>query len=567
MAVSVDVGVAEDLKEPNIVHTAGPSFFRKVLLLRLPMGMVMCIMGEMARKTGKKERNTSMQLSQTNGNAKKQFWLCMLSVLIWGMAAHGYGFLHSSFSHDSLSEFNGGMGSNSWKIQLGRIAVPVYKAIFRTNLTLPWMCGLLALIWIGLAVFLTARMLSLRNRAEIFLIAGVFTVNLTVTATAATYLHDFDGNMFGMLCAAAAVFLWQRYRFGYLVGSVLLAVCMGIYQSYLSVAIVLILLICIGWLLKGEAFAGVFRRGLTAIGMLLLGGILYALMLGLTWKLSGITPASGSSNTLDLLLTLTPRDILRLMRDTYFDTFRRLFRVITPYPQWMIRAATGLLLLLTAGLFIAALRGKGKRETLLSIVLAALIPLGMNVVYVLSSGMVHDLMVYGIWLSYLPALLLAFGSSGRLKKGIRWGCALLAGFLLYADVQTANVLYLKKDMEQDAFLSYMTRVVYTMESCDGYVAGQTPVVFVGDPPQNSYTIPGFERYAGITGADSSGATGLTEDFRARAYFQYVLNDPALIPGSDVFAQMESDPRVDAMPEYPESGSVAMIDGVLVVKFS
>ena len=105
------------------------------------------------------------------------------------------------------------------------------------------------------------------------------------------------------------------------------------------------------------------------------------------------------------------------------------------------------------------------------------------------------------------------------------------------------------------------------ESCDGYVAGQTPVVFVGDPPQNSYTIPGFERYAGITGADSSGATGLTEDFRARAYFQYVLNDPALIPGSDVFAQMESDPRVDAMPEYPESGSVAMIDGVLVVKFS
>lgn len=508
-----------------------------------------------------------MQVSQRNENMKKLFWFCMLSVFIWGMAAHGYGFLHSSFSHDSLAEFNSAMGTDNWKIQLGRIWTPLYKDIFRTDLTLPWMVGLLSLFWIGLSVFLTVQMLPLRARPAVFLTAGVFTVNVTVTATAATYLGDLDGNLFGMLCAVAAVWLWQRYRFGFLGGVLLVAGCLGFYQSYLSVAIVLILLVCIGWLLDGKTFSKVFKRGLLSIGMLLAGGILYALMLALVWKVTGISPASGSTNSLDVLLSLTLRDILRLVVGAYTDVFSRVFRMVTPYPQQMIVAAVGVLLILTIGMFVLALKGKGKCEILLGIALAALLPLGMNMIYVLSSGMVHDLMVYGIWLWYLPALALVYrtASPDGLKKIVRWICVGLTGILLYANVQTANALYLKKDMEQEAFLSYMTRVVYTMENCDGYVPGQTPVVFVGDPPEN--TIPGFEKYTGITGVDESAVTGLQEDYRARAYFQYVLNDPAVIPGSDVFARMAEDPQVKEMPAYPQSGSVAMVDDVLVVKLS
>lgn len=35
----------------------------------------------------------------------------------------------------------------------------------------------------------------------------------------------------------------------------------------------------------------------------------------------------------------------------------------------------------------------------------------------------------------------------------------------------------------------------------------------------------------------------SEDYRLRAYFQTVMNDPANIPGSDVFRVMEADPIV------------------------
>lgn len=508
-----------------------------------------------------------MCLKRVDDRNGRQLCFCMISVFLWGLAANGYGFLQSSFSHDSLAEFNGAMGSNSWKIQLARIWVPFYKGIFRTDLTLPWLVGLLSLVWIGLAVFLTVKMLMLEDKTAIFLTAGIFTANLAVTATAVTYMHDLDGNLFGMLCAVAAVYLWQRYRFGFLWGIPLISLCLGFYQSYLSVGVVLILLICIGWLLNGDTFRNVFRRGLLSIGMLVAGGVLYLLSALLMWKVTGIPPVSGDVNTLDVMLNLTVRSIIRLTVEAYLCVFTCLFEAVTPYPQWLIFVANGILLLLTAGMLTKALKGKGAWEIALGVALTILLPLGMNFTYVLTFGVVHDLMFYAIWLSYLPALALAYRTTAQngLKKMVRWVCTGLICLLLYANVQTANVLYLKKDLEQDAFLSYMTRVVCDMEHCEEYVPGQTPVVFVGNPTLD--TIPGFEKYERITGADFAGVTDMTEDYRARAYFQYILNNPAVIPGSDVFSQMAEDARVSAMPVYPQSGSIAVLDGVLVVKLA
>lgn len=75
---------------------------------------------------------------------RNQRWLLLslLAVFLWGILAHGYGFMHSSFSHDSLNEFNGANGGDAWKIQLGRFVIPAYKAVFRTDLTLPWLVGI-----------------------------------------------------------------------------------------------------------------------------------------------------------------------------------------------------------------------------------------------------------------------------------------------------------------------------------------------------------------------------------------------------------------------------------------
>lgn len=500
---------------------------------------------------------------------RNQRWLLLslLAVFLWGILAHGYGFMHSSFSHDSLNEFNGANGGDAWKIQLGRFVIPAYKAVFRTDLTLPWLVGILSLLWIGLSVFLVIRIFKIESRLLVFLIAGIFTANITVAATSATYMHDFDCDMFALLCSVLAVHFWKNVRGGGTFGAIFVAISLGIYQSYLSVTIVLVMFVCILDLLGEKGFKSVLAAGLKAVGMLLLGCVIYYAVMRLVLSLTGIELASGDSNNLDKMLELTPRSILSLIYCAYQDCYSRLVSAVSPYPAGLVKGATWVMLLMAAGALLAGLWNKrlSALDKLLCVGLVALLPLGMNLMYVLTGGVVHDLMVYAVWLFYLLVLLLLnrwhFPKS-RMLKGL---CKALIFVLLYGNVQTANALYLKKDMEQKAFLSLMTRVVYRMEECNEYEPGKTPVVFVGNSDQLNESISGFEKYRRITGAGDARSANMPEDFRSRTYFQYVLNNPALIASGSVWEEMQTDPRVSEMPSYPSDGCIAMLDGVLVVK--
>lgn len=505
---------------------------------------------------------------------RKQMYFALAAVFVWGLFAHGYGFFHTLASHDSLNEFNAADGGNAWKIQLGRVLVPLYRAVFRTDLTLPWMIGILSLVWTGLAVYLVLRIFQIQSKGFAFLTAGIFTANITVIAGISTYINDHDGNMFALLCAVGAVYLWRKCAWGALPGAALVAVSIGIYQSYISVTITLVLFVCILELMNEKRFRQVFVDGLKAVGMLLLGGILYYLLMQLVLKTTGSTLSSGGSNSLETAMALTPQTILSLSVSAYRDAAIRLMEVLSPYPDGLVK---GITLALGLGIVAAVAVSLGNKrigwmEKALCLVLLCLIPLGMHILFVLTFSIVHDLMVFALWLFYLLGLLMIHWLAERIPAGkidagkILRGISLSMVFvLLYGNVQTANGVYLKKDLEREAFLSLMTRVVYRMESCDGYEPGTTPVVFVGDAEQLISVIPGFEEYRRITGADFAQTTSMQTNYRAQRYIYYVMGNPAVMAQEPVWSAMQQDPRVARMPSYPEEGSVQILDDVMVVK--
>lgn len=507
-------------------------------------------------------------------DSKKQLYFALIAVFAWGLFAHGYGFFHTLASHDSLNEFNAADGGNAWKIQLGRVLVPLYRAVFRTDLTLPWMIGVLSLVWVGLAVYLVLRIFQIESKTFAFLTAGIFTVNITVISGISTYINDHDGNMFALLCAVGAVYLWRRFPWGALPGAVLVAVSVGIYQSYISVTITLVMFACILDLLNERSFKVVFTAGIKAAAMLILGGILYYLIMQLVLKTTGITLASGGSNSLGTAMELTPKTILSLSVAAYQDAVRRLMEVLSPYPAPLVKGITLLLGLVIALAVTVGMCSKrvGWLEKALCLVLVCLIPLGMHILFVLTFSIVHDLMVFALWLFYLLGLLMAHWLAGRIPESKEKAGKLLRGIsfalvfvILYGNVQTANGVYLKKDLEREAFQSLMTRVLYRMEACGEYEPGVTPVVFVGDSKQLLTVIPGFEEYRRITGADFAQTSSMQTNYRAQRYIYYVMANPAVMAPDPVWSAMQTDPHVEQMPSYPAEGSVAILDGVLVVK--
>ena len=506
---------------------------------------------------------------------RRRMNVCLVSVLFWGLAAHAYVFFHNTFSHDSLTEFNAAVFGNDWKMQLGRVFVPAYRFLFRGDLNLPWLIGVLSLLFLYASVYLTIRIFHIHRNIILFLLGGIYAANLTVSATAATYINDLDSNMMALLMAVLAVFLWKKLKYGYLWGMLPLCLSLGLYQSYISTTITLVLLSLILRLLKGGEFKEVMQKGIHAILMLIGGGLLYFVAMKGMLLLSPVSLKEDNYNSVTGFLSLRLSALPGLIWKDYLRTVYRIVATPSAYPEWMVIGGHVVLFLLAGILFWIMLwnRTKGRKERILAVVLLVIVPVAMNVAYILSGGMSHELMHFAFNLIYVFFLLLAervewnklvFGI--RIKKIAAAVIVLMTLMILWGNVRLANTLYLKKNMEYDANMVFFTGVVDRMEMTEGYRAGDTQVVFVELPVIQLTDAPGFEKVNTIAGMWKNYVPNGTDPWSYQAYFKYVLLNPAMMAEQAVWSRMQDDPRVLAMPVYPAEGSVAMIDDVLVVRF-
>ena len=127
---------------------------------------------------------------------------------------------------------------------------------------------------------------------------------------------------------------------------------------------------------------------------------------------------------------------------------------------------------------------------------------------------------------------------------------------------------MKKELEYDAYLSLMTRVADRMETYEGYVIGQTPVVLAGIPwrgPARNMVIPGFKDYWNVTGMMMTDVIYAGSVSYYQAYFDYILGTPILLAEESTWSAIENMDFTDQMPCFPNKGCITMYDGVLVVK--
>ncbi len=512
------------------------------------------------------------KISDKLKNNKKQIIWCLAVTFIFGLAAHAYMFFNTLISYDSLNEF---IGSNNWKIQLGRVFVPAYRMLLRGNIAVPWLVGLLSLFYIGVTVFLVTKIFDIKSKTLTFLIAGIFATNITVIATAATFIHDLDADMMALLLAAFAVFLWKSYGKGFLYGMIPICLSIGLYQSYISVAITLILLYLIMQLLNGVCFSDIFKKGCKSIAMLVGGGILYFLSTKVICGITGIELVSGSYNSVDTVLSMSiPQIILETVRG-YKNTVLKILRMQSIHPEKVI-AVINLVMIIISGIIILCKIFSKEikiKEKISILILIFLLPIGMNVVFPLTGGMSNDLMHYAIWLVYLFVLLIAWWAVKQndllkrpiIRLGQRFAIVALVLVILGGNIQLSNSAYVKKDLEKQANLSLFTRVVYQMENTEGYTTGETPVVFVGKPDTLLDKAPGFGRAYKVHGSGKEYVLGTAERFYYCTYFDYILLNPAIMAEPEIWKQMQTNETVNAMPYFPQEGSVAIVDNVLVVK--
>lgn len=518
------------------------------------------------------------KIKQKYNNNRKLLLFCIVVTFIIGLITHAYMFFQDSFSHDSLNELDAGAFGNEWKIQLGRFVVPIYRMLTRGNITIPWLIGVVSLFWIALSVFFVVKIFDIKKNYQIFFTAGIMVSNITVISNTATYINDLDSNMFALFLSVCAVFVWKKYRYGFLFSIPFITLSLGLYQSYVSVTIVLIIMYLVLELLQEKKFREVFLNGIKSIIALSLGGGLYFVLFKAVLYITGIPQAEDTYNSMDQLGTGSLTEFIGTIIYTFNSTVYSLFIPKNAVSKNLLIVLIGLLFLFCAGIVILKLLDKkiGWLEKTLALVLIGTMPIGMGLTEILSNGQKHDLTCFANWFIFVFSLLVidrTFNNSHK-KNNVLKSIFTSVGkvisivtvvLILLGNIVSANEIYLKKELEQDSNLVFFSRVVERMDTFEEYDRKTTPVVFVGRPDYFDENKAGFKNGYEITGATGNYVLGFPAPSYYERYFDYKLNYDIITINNNTLNDYTENELVKKMPSFPQEGCMQILDDILVVK--
>ena len=497
------------------------------------------------------------------------------ATFLFGLCAHAYRFFNLNFSHDSLM-----IWEDDWAVQigLGRFLQPLYRML-RGDLGAPFLLGLLSLVWLALANCIVVSLLEIRALRHIALLCGVLSTNAVLTFSFATYLPWADVYTLAYLLAALAVWLAVRFSWGFLAAWVPLALSLALYQSYLNVTVILLMIVFVKNVLDGLGTKELLIRIGRYLGALLGGLVVYYIVLQIVLAATGISLLE-TYNGLSQLWNYRLDTLWELVVATWKYPLRYMLHPETYHPRTVALVNWAVGLAAAAALVRTALAKRpAKIPTALLALCVFAMPFGVNVIFFVSKGNQHSLMIFSFFLLYAFAFML-WDYHNRLPPA-KWPekllaavrrarplfAALLSGLLLLVilfNVVFANQVYLKKALEYEATMSFMTKLTYSIEQTEGYVPGETPVIMVGDFETSSLFAQrrGFEEVTG-DGLDRGSAATYSGTFVH--YFNAILSYRINWIDTGTAREYAAWPEVRSMPVYPARGSCQIVNGVLVVK--
>lgn len=182
----------------------------------------------------------------------KRYKLAFCSAVVIGLLVHFYRFTNLLPNHDAVWNFY----SSQNMIKSGRWFLGIACG-FSSFFDLPWVIGLLSLVYMGGAAAIIAEIFQIHSSLVVILCSGLLVSFPAITATMG-YEYTADGYMLAMALAALSVYL---ARFDYLstkqfkpfiFSGICLCLTMATYQAYVCFAFVLALCYCIVELLENR---------------------------------------------------------------------------------------------------------------------------------------------------------------------------------------------------------------------------------------------------------------------------------------------------------------------------
>ena len=486
------------------------------------------------------------------------------SAAVFGLLAHGIMLFNKLSAHDDLHylfELGTTVTTGRWTLH---ILYWLHTVFFQdTPMSLPLLNGCIAILCVGLASGLTVRLLEIRSR---FLSGALGCLMVCFPAVTGMFFYMFTIHYY-MIALLGMVFIawllcrssgWIERGCAVCIG----AASLGIYQGFFPVLLCLFLLDGLRKLSREEIDLRVFwkEKGIQVLCTLCMLGLYSAanrlLLARLGESLSGYQGVGVIPSVSDIVRRtgLAYREFFLPTEGALWDMYP--LRIRTLYRLMLLGDAV-------MSVRLVACRARGKKlRAVFSGIFLLLIPLGCNMIF-LTTDTVHGLMVYG---QVMQAVLFIWLLDQQAFRRPQWGrvfsliSALILGLTGFLYVRLANQCYLKLTFEQQEAISWCTALVARIKSSEDYRA-ERPVLFLNSDGISDPTITHLRELDTVRifyyGPDTREYLNMSRD---RIMERWCGFTPLYYEGED----LSSLPEVQAMPHYPDEGSIRVIHNVLIV---
>ncbi len=513
-------------------------------------------------------KSPSEILAYLKQNIKREWKIAFATVLVLGLCVHMPMMMRDIPNHDGLDS----MHFDQNMITSGRWFLSVACG-FSSYYTLPWLIGLLSVLYLGLAAVALVEFLDLKSVGAIVTVSGLL-VSFPTLASTFAYVFTMDGYMLAVFLAILSVLLTKKYPKGFIGGGICLAFSMGIYQSYLAFAVLLSIYGILMIAMDQGAAKEKLGRSLKYLYMGVLGAGGYYVILQVLLKIQGKELASYQG--INGMGTVEGAGIVGTVKKMYSDFFAFTLDGNVLMNNAFSIGAVIVLAVFVAGVLVACvLKKKWWKSPWLYIMLGLLavgLPVATNMILFISPDVTYHALMRYQWVLY-PILFVAFVERvlrewfDKKNAKVAWSNCLVvlaAGVLVWNYVVTDNIAYSNLQKKYEKTYAYCIRLLDRIEQTEGYYQGM-PIAMVGVVGDEAYPV------TDITQDVTSNLIGMNGDYllytgqNYKLFMEHYLGASLNILPPEAMEKMYYDERYVRMNSFPASDSIRIMDGIMYIK--
>lgn len=494
-----------------------------------------------------------------------EYKIPLFTALIVGALAHMFAFTNKLVNHDEVQS----LFSKGGTVVLGRWGLGALDSIF-PNYSMPWIYGVITIILIAVSCCILVRIFSIRSKLLQGLLAGLV---ISFPALTGTFGYMFTSSSYAVafFLAVLAVWLIGHKQIWYSIPALMcMILSLSIYQSYISIAASMLVLLLIQQLLCGEDFLPTLRRGVYFVLFLILSLAGYFIATQIVFVITDTEWSSYASGGVAMSVSSIVNGLF-LAYDSFLRFFTESYHGLIPTA--FSRLMHALLLMAMAVLLLLHLRREKPKNIcslLLLLVLIGVLPLAINCMYLITATeSIHTLVLYSFVAIYIFAAILIDeclslpASSKILEIGRQFSlnaAALAIAVIIIVNTYVANQSYLNLYLRYENAYAFYTALVADIKLMPEFTEN-TKLAVIGDYREAAYFDEQFEDTDRITGVHGF----IPDSYSAERFLTYYIGLPIPFASSEEIVAIQSSAEYQEMAVYPYYGSMRLFGDILVVK--